>query len=422
MLRQSGRAGLGGLMMSFAVAAWAGDLQDVHARLSAGCWVCDGFAVIGDVGLDTAQRIFTAVSADAALLAGLLLALWGLVLAARTFLPFGIDKNLWNEGAARLLGFALLFCFLAGGEAFWDDVFVPIIATGVAISVRLFSALLPQSCPVAPFQAGLEGARQAMQSMDCPLAAVQDVFARGILTGLAMIIGAGLQSWLDLFAFWNWPARILQILAGEGLLAVYLFGFLLFPFFFIDALLRAVLIAMLAPAAILCWLFKATRRIAEKSLRGLWLSALTLVFSSVATGLVTTMLRRSFATIAIAPAPGAGGDDWSALIARLQSGDATLSLGDQAFWALLGIGIIAIFLIRGAQSMAAAFAGASAGEFSGGKSAGAVMAGAGAFVLGRAAANVQRAGEVSGRPSRRREGAVLREKDGDSPKKVLKGR
>lgn len=358
---------LAAIMLPFPALAW--DLSTIAQSLSADCWICDGVTVIGDIGLTSADAVFSAVSSGALQVAAILFALWGLALAASAFLPFRADPTLWNRGATRLLGFALLFSFLGEARMFWDYLFSPLIGLGMALTLGLQVASLSPDCGMPVLADGLAGAQAVLHAARCPLRAAQDLFVRGIVSGLAMVLGAGFSGWLDFMAVWSWPAHLIQALAGVGLSLVYLFGLVLFPFFFIDTVLRAVIVAMMAPLAALFWPFQSGRRVVGRAVEGLWLAALTLVFTAVASGLAAALIRKAFLHL------DDGGGDWASLLSRLESGDLRLNIADQTYWMLLATGIVGIFMIRGARRMAASFGHASVSDFSGATSAVAVMAG-----------------------------------------------
>ncbi len=378
--------------------AGALDVQDLYGRLADGCWACDMLQQAGAVGLDVAQRMFDAVAGQLAALLGLLMALWILVLAGRLFLPFGPDgapARLWNQGARKILAFALILGFLQSSRFFWDDLFMPILSLGTGISVQLLSQASTQSCPVGPVGSGVAGAKAALESMRCPLSFLQDVFTRGMLTGVAMTQGAMWHSWVDFIKVWAWPGQLLQMLSGVLLLLVYAFGFVMFPLFFLDAVLRAAIIAVLAPLAAALCLFSPTRKMTGRALWGLAQSALTLIFASVAAGLAAQGVAHVYASMTTSDGRSAG--DWPILIGELEAGTLKLSILNQSYWAILAIGVITIFMVRGAARMAASLTSAPAGNSTGATAGVAVLAAAGARLSVGAA---QRVGRLLAGPAR----------------------
>ncbi|PKU26309.1 hypothetical protein [Telmatospirillum siberiense] len=368
-------------VLSWSAPAMASDVEDLYGRLAGGCWACDVLLQSGTIGLDLAQQTFDAVAGQLASLLGMLMALWLLFLAGRIFLPFGPGEApaaLGNRGARKLAALALVLGFLQSSQLLWDYLFMPVFSTGTSLAVLLLSLSTGQSCPVVSIAPGIAGAEAALDGMRCPLSLIQDVFTRGMLTGVAMIMGAAWHSWLDFLKFWSWPAQILQMLSGVLMALVYAFGFLMFPLFFLDAVLRAAIITILAPFAAAFSLFSPTRKMTEKALWGLIQVALTMVFSAVATGLAVQGLAGIYATLPTSDGvPPAG---WPELIAALEAGRLQLSLAQRSYWTMLGMGVMALFMIRAAADMASALCGVSAGNFTGATAALAEMAGGGVTV------------------------------------------
>jgi hypothetical protein len=313
-----------------------------------------------------AQQLFGVLSLQLAALIGMLMAIWLLFLAGRIFLPFGSEGNpalLWNQGVRKLFAFAVILGFLQSSQFFWDYLFMPIFSLGIGLSVQLLSQSSNLSCSVGPMGTGVAGAKAVLSSMGCPLTAIQDVYVRGLLTGVAMIFGVSWHHWMDFVKIWTWPGQFLQMLSGVVLCLVYAFGFVMFPLFFVDATLRAAILAILSPLAAALHLFSPTRPLTEQALWGLVQAALTMVFASVAAGLATQSVL--FVYSSMTTSDGSRMTDWATLIGSLEAGDLKLSIFDQSYWSILAVGIVSIFMIRGAARMAAVLTGGSSGQFSG---------------------------------------------------------
>jgi hypothetical protein len=342
------------LVMTTVRTACALEIQDLYGKLAGGCWACDMLGQAGGIGLDMAQQLFDTIAQQLVALLGMLMAINLLVQAGRIFLPFGMDgppSRQWNHAVRQLVAFAVVLAFLQSAELFWNYLFMPIFSLGTSLSARLLSQSSLQSCSVNGIGSGISGAKAALDGMNCPLSLIQDVFTRGMLTGVAMTLGASWHSWMDVIKVWSWPGQLLQMLSGVVLALVYAFGFIMFPLFFLDTVLRAAIVAVFAPLAAAMALFSPTRRVTVRALWDLARSALTLVFASVAAGLTTRTIVTVYASLK-------GGDDgrfsdWPSLIGALESGTLQLSMVDQSYWIILAVGFIAIFLVRGAARMAA---------------------------------------------------------------------
>jgi len=366
------------LMTVVVPAASALEVQDLYGKLADGCWACDMLERTGAVGFDLAQQLFEGIAQQLSTVLGMLMAIWLLYFAGEIFLPFGFPgapTHLWNQGARKLAVFAAILGFLHSGALFWDYLFMPMFSLGIGLSAQLLSVSSQQSCSVNGLGTGIDGAKAALESMRCPLSLIQDVFTRGMLTGVAMTQGASWQSWVDFVKIWTWPAHFLRMLSGALLALTYGFGFVMFPLFFIDTVLRGVIIAVLAPLVAVLSLFASTRRMLKRALWELAQSALTMVFASVAAGLATQSVVHFYASLRAAD--GRPLSDWPALIGALEAGNLKLSFVDQSYWAILAIGLIAIFMVRSAARMAEALTGASAGNFSGATAGVAAMAATG---------------------------------------------
>jgi hypothetical protein len=353
-------------MMTATRTAFAQEAQNLYGKLAGDCWACDILSQAGAVGLDVAQQTFDAIARQLAAVLGMLMAIWLALLAGRFFLPFGTDQSppqLWNRAVRQVVAFAGVLAFLQSSDFFWDYLFMPIFSSGIGLSMRLLSQASQMTCSVNVVGTGVAGAKAALESVRCPLSSVQDVFTKGMLTGVAMTMGSGEQSWLNFIKIWNWPGQYLQMFSGVLLALIYAFGFLMFPLFFLDTVLRGAIIAIFSPLATVLAPFSGTRPLTVKAVWGLALSAITMIFTSVAAGLAMQCIAQSFATLNTSD--GSSLSDWSTLIGALESGSLKLSIVDQSFWMLLSTGFIAIYMVRGAARMAAALTGSPASAFSG---------------------------------------------------------
>lgn len=381
------------------------EVNDLYRSLVGGCWACDALTQVTDVGLDVAEQAFNTISGEITNLLGMLMAVWLVGFAGQTFLPFGPSRSpgaLWNEGAGKIFKFVIVLAFLQASQPFWEYVFMPVISAGAVFSAKLISVGLSQTCTVGPVASGVAGAKAAMGEMTCPLAGIQDVFSKGMLAGLAVSLGGGWHGWTDFIDILAWPGRLIQIFSGVLLALVYAFGFLMFPLLFLDTFLRAVITAIFAPLAVSAGLFTPTSKVTQRAVWALAHSALTMVFASVVVGVATATIDQIWAKLISGSV--AATSDWSTLINQLETGGAKLSIFDQSFWMLLAAGIIAIFMLRQASRMAAAFTATMAGDFSGATAGVSTIAGEGARMAGLAAqvaggvatSSLSVAGRVSG--------------------------
>jgi hypothetical protein len=356
--------------------AAASDIEDLYNSLAAGCWVCGPFDRIADAGLTLSQQVFAAVCGEASALLGLLMGTWLILFAVRTALPFGPQHGsgtLWAQVARKLLRFAVVLGLLQGGQAFWDYIFTPTVAAAAGLSIQLTSLVSGQTCASGPIGSGISGATAAIGLLDCPLSAIQGVFGKGVLTGLAIILGAGWHDWVDFLKIWDWPGQVVQVIAGLALAAVYAFGFLVFPLLLVDALARAILVATFAPLVIVAAQFGPTAEIARKALWMLAQAAITMLFASTAAGIAAAVLQHASAAL-----PAAGTQQstaGAALIQAIESGSVKLTLIDQAYWAQMAVGVIVIFMLRRAGHMAAWVTGVAVDDVSGARGAVAALAG-----------------------------------------------
>lgn len=368
-----------------ATPARAGDVLDWATGMMASCWSCDSLGQIVKIGLGFAEQAFLALASQTVNLLGILMAIWLLFFAGRMFLPFGLEGGageLWNRGAKKLLQFAVVLAFLQGSQAFWSYMFLPVMSSGMAFSrviVTLSDAFevtngtsetgpagtsITQSyCSDSPSATsdGVDGALAVMAQMNCPLATIQSQFGKGMLIGVAQIVGAIKQQEI--------LTLVTSILGGLVLIGTYFFGLLLFPIFLIDVLMRVTIMTTIAPVALAASLFDQTRPFARKVLMQLVHAAMTLVFTSIVGGLGKATLAYVFNNLTISGV-SAGTRNWDQLIQMLENQkvngvDFSIDLRTMAFYQLLGVGVILIYMLRQAGHMAAEFSGAGGGDFSG---------------------------------------------------------
>jgi hypothetical protein len=367
------------------------------------------------VGLGFAEQAFVSLAGETTALLGLLMAIWILFFAAQMFLPFGLEGNaggLWNKGAKKLLQFAVVLTFLQGSQAFWSYLFIPVMSSGMAFSKTIItlsdafevSAGASETGPAATAAStycgndaanagdGVDGAVAIMSQMNCPIATIQSQFGKGMLIGIAQIVGAVKQEQI--------ATTICAIFGGLFLIGVYFFGLLMFPIFMIDVLMRLTIVATIAPIALAASLFGPTKNFAHKALWQIAHAALTLVFVSIVGGIGKATLAYVFSNLKVDGA-AAGARDWNALIQMLENqktvsgADFYIDLTTMAFYQLLGIGVILIFMLRQANKMAGEFTGAGGGDFSGAMAGVASAVGGGAYLA--SAATRQLAGGGGGK-------------------------
>lgn len=382
----SRRAALGVLFTLMAGPARAGDVLDWANNVMSSCWSCDSLGQIVKIGLGFSEQAFTALASQTVNLLGILMAIWLLFFAARMFMPFGIEGGggaLWNKGAKKLLQFAVVLAFLQGSQSFWSYLFLPVMSSGMAFSrtiVTLSDAFEVSSgtSEAGPSGAtavqtyctdtttgggdGVDGALAVMAQMNCPLATIQSQFGKGMLIGIAQIVGAVKQE--------HYGTVITSIIGGLFLIGVYFYGLLMFPIFLIDVLMRVTIMTTIAPLALAASLFGPTRSFAQKVMWQVAHAALTLVFTSIVGGIGKATLAYVFSNLKVDGAT-AGARDWSSLIQILEDqktpdgADFYIDLRTMAFYQLLGVGVILIFMLRQANKMAAEFTSAGGADVSG---------------------------------------------------------
>jgi hypothetical protein len=155
------------------------------------------------------------------------------------------------------------------------------------------------------------------------------------------------------------------------------------------------------PLALAASFFDVLRKLAITALWGVARSALTLVLVGASTGVATAMLAYAYSSLT--DPNGRTLADWDGLVAGLEAGSVNLSLDGQAYWIILSVGVLALFMIRGAAGMAGALIGHPRADFSGGRAAAAATAGVAVRVM---AASLQRVVSVSAHAQDRRSWVV----------------
>ncbi len=376
------------------------------ANLFQGCWACGAFNTIGAIGLSFADKIFSQIASGMTILIGLFMALWVLMFAARLFLPFGAPgATHWNMGATKLFKLAIVLAFLQTSGPFWDYIFTPIMSTGLGIASQVATATdvyettfgtstsvpngvtdyCSQTIPDTGITDLSDSAKQgltALEQMDCPLSKMQSQYAKGIMIGVAVLGQMGCsKSWLPNIMPSN--SAIAFLAAGVILIGVFLWGFLVFPFLLIDVLARVILVAATSPLAIASILFKPTARIAERAVWTLLQCGLTLMFGAAVAGIGKALMAYILKQI-----PQNGGpalSDWTSLQSALENSCTqgfNVDFSTASFYMLVGTGVITIFMMRRASSLAAELTGAAG--HSGAQAGVAMLVGAAAGAAGRA--------------------------------------
>jgi len=348
-------------------AQWVSDLVQ-------GCWACGAFNTISAIGLSFADQVFSQLASFMTLLIGVFMALWLLAFAARMLLPFGpaVGGQTWNEGAQKLFRLMLVLAFLQSSSPFWNYIFIPFMSAGMGIASEMATATdgfeaqfgssevppngtvdycASSAAPVTVSGLSANGAAaaQVMNQMDCPLSRIQSQFAKGIVIGAAVMA----QGTCGSVVFLPVVQNIVYLVAGLVLVAVYLFGYLVFPFLLIDVVMRVALVAATSPLLIAASLFKATVGMSERALWSLAQCALTLIFGAAIAGIGKAAIAYILSTLPVKS--GQSLTNWQTLTAALENPcSAGLSIGflSSSFYMLVGIAIILIFMMRRASTLA----------------------------------------------------------------------
>lgn len=346
-------------------------------NLVQGCWACGAFNLISAIGLSFADQIFAQLAGGLTILIGLFMGLWVLGFAAKLLLPFGADsgREHWNALAQQFFRLMLILAFLQGSGPFWNYIFIPVISSGMAVASGMatatdgFEAQFGSSesppngtidyCSGSPPPVGIKGlsgnslaASQAMAQMDCPLSRIQSQFAKGIVIGVA-VMSQGTCMSLASMIYLPIVQNFIYLAAGLVLIAVFLFGYLIFPFLLVDVVMRVSLVAATAPLLIAACLFKSTSKIAIRALWTLAQCALTLMFGAAVGGLGKAIMAYILSVLPVNA--GQSLNSWQTLTNALENPCSTgLSIGffSSGYYMLIGAGVILIFMMRRAGSLA----------------------------------------------------------------------
>ncbi len=386
-------------------------------NLFSGCWSCGAFNMLGQIGLNFADTVFSQTASGMTILIGLFTALWILWFAAKLFLPFGgPGAGHWNMGAAKLFKLMVVLAFLQTSGPFWNYIFVPILSTGLGIASQLAVSADPfegkygvsggvpagkgsgviDYCsgspappdPKIPLSDNVQAAFSALEQMDCPMSKMQGAYAKGMMIGAAAMAQMDCDpdkgTWKIHFLPTLHP--IVSFTAGLIVIAAFLWGFLVFPLLLIDVLARVILVAAISPVAIAATLFKPTSRIAERSVWTLLHCGLTLMFGAVVAGISKALISYILAQMS---RTGVDLTTWKGLSTTMENACTpgfSVDFVSSSFYMLIGTAVITIYMMRKASALAAELTGISGST--GAQAAVATMAGAAAGVAGRAAQNV----------------------------------
>jgi len=352
------------------------------ANLFQGCWACGAFNTVGAIGLNLADQVFSQLAGGMTILIGLFMALWVLYFAAKLFLPFSPPgAGHWNMGAAKLFKLIFVLAFLQTSGPFWDYIFTPIMSVGLGIASQMATATdryetdfgssagVPNGvdyCKQAAPDTGVtnlsDAARQgltALEQMDCPLSRMQGQFGKGIMIGVA-VMGQMTCSKGGVLDFIPGVGALSYLVAGMVIIGVYLAAFLIFPFLLIDVLARVILVAATSPLAIASILFKPTTRIAERALWSLLQSGLTLMFGAAIAGIGKALI--AYILQQMPTTDGKALYDWTSLQSAIEnscSSGFNVNFATASFYMLVGTGLVTIFMMRRAGSLAAELTGIS---------------------------------------------------------------
>jgi hypothetical protein len=395
-------------------------------NLMHGCWACGAFNTVSAIGLSLADQVFAQLASGMTLLIGLYIAIWLLLFAAKMFFPFGPvqGRGTWNQGAAKLFRLMLVLAFLQGSGPFWNYVFIPVISAGMGVasqmataadgfeaqfgttesgqngSVDYCSGQVPAPTTGQAMSANSTSAVQAMTQMDCPMARIQSQFGKGIVIGFAVMSKGTCTTGISL----NPLPTIEDLLYGAaGLLLVVVFGFgyIVFPFFLIDVVMRVSLVAATSPLLIAATLSQATAGMSQRGIWSLVQCCLTLVFGAAIAGIGKATM--AYALTQVPVNSGYSMKDWASLTAALEDpckSGLTLGFGSSGFYILAGTGVILIFMMRRAGSLATEITNVAADSV-GAKDGFATLAGATGRVTGWAAQRAVRVARSGGEMAKR---------------------
>ena len=394
------------------------------SSLFQGCWACGAFNTLGAIGLGFADTVFSQLASGMTILIGLFMALWVLFFAAKLFLPFGPPgSGHWNMGASKLLKLIFVLAFLQTSGPFWDYIFTPIISTGLGLAAQLATATdkyeaafgSTASVPNGTVDYCAQGtavpdtgvpdlsdtakqALTALEQMDCPLSRMQSQFGKGIIIGVTTISQMGCQQ-TGVFSIIPAAADMAYLVAGIILIGIFLFGFLVFPFLLIDVMARVILVAAISPLAISAILFKPTQRVAERAVWSLLQAGITLMFGAAIAGISKALIAYIFKQMATST--GVSLQSWTDVQSTLENACSKgfhVNVATGSFYMLAGTGLITIFMMRRASSLAAELTGIGGGT--GAQAGFATMAGAAGWAAGKLAKGVYNPGKESGSGSK----------------------
>jgi hypothetical protein len=380
--------------------SWSSQLVTSAIR---GCWACNVFNLVTTIGLSFADQAFATLASSMTLLIGLFMALWVLFFAAKLFLPFGSPGSAhWNQGAAKLFKLLFVLAFLQTSGPFWDYIFIPLMSAGMGVASQMASATdgfetqvggVSEQVPnggvdycsgtvtlpsVQGMSASATQAAQAMAQMDCPMSKIQSEFAKGMVLGDSIMM----QSTCNKTPILGLVKGFNYLIAGLLLWAIFAFGSVMFPLLLVDVIMRVVLVAATSPISIAASLFKQTSGITSKAVWSLVQSSLTLVFGAALCGIAKAAM--AYVISSLPTNNNKPLTNWDALTQAIEDPCAaglSLSFTSANYYLLLGSGIILIFMMRKASSLAAELTGARGST---GAQAGVAWA---AGVAGRAAGN-----------------------------------
>ena len=378
-----------------------------------GCWACGVFNLITTIGLSFADTAFATVASGMTLLIGLFMALWLLGFAAKLFLPFNPPgSNHWNHGAAKLFKLMFVLAFLQTSGPFWDYIFIPLMSAGMGVASQMAKATdgfeqqvggTPEQGPgggvdycggnvplpaIQGLSASATQAAQTMAQMDCPMSEMQSEFAKGMVLGDSIMM----QSTCSDVPIWGLVKGLNFLIAGLLLWGIFAFGSITFPLLLVDTIMRVILVAATSPISIAASLFKETSGITSKAIWSLVQSCLTLVFGAILCGIAKAAM--AYVVASLPTKDGTQLTNWDKLTKAIENPcSAGLSLGFQSanYYLLLGSGVILIWMMRKASSLAGELTGVRGST---GAQAGVAWA---AGLAGRAAGTaIGRAGRVTG--------------------------
>ena len=345
-------------------------------NLMQGCWACGAFNTVSAIGLSLADQVFDQLASGMTLLIGLYIAMWLLLFAAKLFFPFGPEQNRgsWNEGAAKLFRLMLVLAFLQGSGPFWNYVFIPVISAAMGLASQMATAADGFEGQWGTTESGQGGstdycsgqapstgvtmsgdsasAAQAMAQMDCPISRIQSQFGKGIVIGFAVMSKSTCS---NSFRINPLPSIEGLLNSAAGLLLIIIFGvgYIVFPFLLIDVVMRVSLVAATSPLLIAATMSRTTIGMSQRGIWSLMQCGLTLMFGATIAGIGKATI--AFALTLMPIKSGYSLQDWAHLTSALEDpckSGLSLGFGSAGFYILAGTGVILIFMMRRAGSLA----------------------------------------------------------------------